>query len=64
MKHPLDKSEWKWFILIIIMIIIMCVGFGTIMFLITREETFLIGSAILAIIFIWGRLIMPLVGRI
>ena len=64
MKYPLAKSEWKWFILAVILIIVMCAGFGTIMFLITREETFLIGSAILAVLFIWVRLIIPVLDRI
>lgn len=64
MKYPLSKNEWKWWFLALIVVTIMCAGFGTIMFLITGEETFLLGSAILGMLFIWTKLIMPILDRI
>ncbi len=64
MKQPLDKSEWKWVILAVIMVIAMCLVFGTIAFIITGQETFSIGSAILATLFIWVKIVMPIMDRI
>lgn len=64
MKYPLAKSEWKWFFIGIIVITIMCLTFGTILFLITGEETFLVGSTILGVFFIWIKLIVPVLDRI
>lgn len=64
MKYPLSKDEWKWVILAVIMVTAMCVVFGTIGFIITGEETPFIASAILAMFFIWIKIISPILDRI
>lgn len=64
MKYPLSKDEWKWFILGILMIAGMCIGFGFIISWIFKDDTFLLLSAVLGTIFIYAKLIMPFLERI
>lgn len=64
MKYPLSKSEWKWFILGILMIAGLCIGFGLIMYWIFKDDSLLILSAILGTMFIYGKLILPFLRRI
>jgi len=56
MKQPLSRDEWKWVILAVLTIIGMCLIFGTIAFIITGQETFFIGSVILATFFIYVKI--------
>ena len=64
MKYPLSKNEWKWWLLCLIMVIVLCGIFGVTMTVITGDDLFVTGAAILATIFIWFKLIQPVLDRI
>lgn len=64
MKYPLSRSEWIWFTLGIIMIAGMTVGFGLLFSWIMGDKSVIALSAILGLLFIYGKLIIPLLDRI
>lgn len=64
MKYPLAKSEWGWLILAVIMIIVMTGGFGLIAAWIFKDDTFILLSAVLGLLFIWGKIVIPFMDRI
>lgn len=64
MKYPLTNDEWKWVFLAVLMVTIVALGFGLILTRLTGNEMFLPLSGFLWLIFLWFKLIEPIIRRI
>lgn len=64
MKYPLDKSEWKWLTLTTLMITVFCIGFALIITTITGDDIFRPLTGFVWMLFIYLKIILPVLRRI